>query len=58
MMVAIYRPNRVCSTKITKTNVQMGRVDGYNPQNTRKDGAFTWTDIHVKDLKSSVAPGN
>lgn len=35
---------------------KMGRVDGYNPQNTRKDGAFTWTDTHVKDLKSSVAP--
>ncbi|XWS13818.1 hypothetical protein CRYUN_Cryun36dG0071100 [Craigia yunnanensis] len=37
---------------------KMGRVDGYNPQNTRKDGAFTWTDIHENDLKSSVAPGN
>ncbi|XVF62913.1 hypothetical protein PTKIN_Ptkin09bG0046700 [Pterospermum kingtungense] len=35
---------------------KMGRVDGYNPQNTRKEGAFTWTDTHVKDLKSSVAP--
>ncbi|KAA3454516.1 Actin-related protein 9 [Gossypium australe] len=33
---------------------KMGRADGYNPQNTRKDGAFTWTDTHVKDLDSSV----
>ncbi|XVE81792.1 hypothetical protein DITRI_Ditri15bG0094500 [Diplodiscus trichospermus] len=37
---------------------KMGRVDGYNPQNTRKDGAFTWTDIRLKDLKSSEAPGS
>ncbi|KAK6254785.1 hypothetical protein SCA6_016090 [Theobroma cacao] len=35
---------------------KMGRVDGYNLQNTRKDVAFTWTDIHVKDIHSSVAP--
>ncbi|KAK5805076.1 actin-related protein 9 [Gossypium arboreum] len=33
---------------------KMGRVDGYNPQNPRKDGAFTWTDTHAKDLDSSV----
>ncbi|TYH55830.1 hypothetical protein ES332_D09G263400v1 [Gossypium tomentosum] len=36
---------------------KMGRVDGYNPQNTRKDGAFTWTYTHVKDLNSSVPQG-
>lgn len=36
----------------------MGRVDGYNPQNTRKDGAFTWTDTHLKDLNSSVPQGD
>ncbi|OMO95527.1 Actin-related protein [Corchorus olitorius] len=34
---------------------KMGRVDGFNYQNTRKDVPFTWTDIQVNDLNSTVA---
>ncbi|KAI6693458.1 hypothetical protein NL676_021168 [Syzygium grande] len=27
---------------------KMGRVDGYNPQNVRKDSVFAWTDVYEK----------
>ena len=37
---------------------QMGRVDGYNPQNNRKDIAFSWTDVYEKEPTSSVASGS
>ncbi|GKV18994.1 hypothetical protein SLEP1_g29295 [Rubroshorea leprosula] len=33
---------------------KMGRIDGYNPINARKDTAFTWTDVYVKDQNSSM----
>ncbi|PQM40974.1 actin-related protein 9 [Prunus yedoensis var. nudiflora] len=32
---------------------KMGRVDGYNPQNNRKEPAFDWTDVYEKDPSSS-----
>lgn len=38
--------------------VQMGRVDGYNPQSGRKETAFTWTDIYEKEPTSSLPLGN
>ncbi|XP_062108131.1 actin-related protein 9 [Humulus lupulus] len=31
---------------------KMGRVDGFNPQNSRKDTAFDWTNVHEKNVKS------
>ncbi|XP_031275648.1 actin-related protein 9 [Pistacia vera] len=33
---------------------KMGRVDGYNPQSSRKDSAFNWTNVYVKESTSSV----
>lgn len=33
----------------------MGRVDGYNPQNNRRDAAFSWTDVYEKNPNSSSA---
>ena len=38
--------------------MQMGRVDGYNPQSGRKETAFTWTDIFEKETTSSLPLGN
>lgn len=35
----------------------MGRVDGYNPQNGRKDTAFNWTDVYDKNLNAISATG-
>ncbi|PON98718.1 Actin-related protein [Trema orientale] len=34
---------------------KMGRVDGFNPQNSRKDSAFNWTNVYEKKLNSSSA---
>ncbi|KAF8016430.1 hypothetical protein BT93_H1825 [Corymbia citriodora subsp. variegata] len=33
---------------------KMGRVDGYNPQNARKDSAFAWTDVFEKQSSALV----
>lgn len=41
-----------------EADVQMGRVDGYNPQNSRKEPAFDWTDVYEKDPSSSSSLGN
>lgn len=40
-----------------KIVVQMARVDGYNPPNTRKDTAFSWANIFEKKPDSSLASG-
>lgn len=40
------------------TDVQMGRIDGNNPQNSRKEAAFDWTDVYEKDSTTSSALGN
>ncbi|KAK2647238.1 hypothetical protein Ddye_022433 [Dipteronia dyeriana] len=37
---------------------KMGRVDGYNLQNNRKDIAFSWTDVYEKEPTSSLASGS
>ncbi|KAL6194815.1 hypothetical protein ACLB2K_035890 [Fragaria x ananassa] len=34
---------------------KMGRIDGNNPQNSRKEAAFDWTDVYGKDSNSSPA---
>ncbi|KAB2599801.1 actin-related protein 9 [Pyrus ussuriensis x Pyrus communis] len=34
---------------------KMGRVDGLNPQNSRKDTSFDWTDVYQKEPSSSSA---
>ncbi|TQE01132.1 hypothetical protein C1H46_013271 [Malus baccata] len=34
---------------------KMGRVDGLNPQNSRKDTSFDWTDVYKKEPSSSSA---
>ncbi|KAF4380509.1 hypothetical protein G4B88_011755 [Cannabis sativa] len=34
---------------------KMGRVDGFNPHNNRKDTAFDWTNVHEKNVKSPAA---
>lgn len=36
----------------------MGRVDGYNPHNSKKETAFTWTDVYEKEPNSSLPLGN
>ncbi|KAL3727053.1 hypothetical protein ACJRO7_031888 [Eucalyptus globulus] len=33
---------------------KMGRVDGYNPQNVRKDSVFAWTDVNEKQSSTLV----
>ncbi|KAI6693439.1 hypothetical protein NL676_021149 [Syzygium grande] len=33
---------------------KMGRVDGYNPQNVRKDSVFAWTDVYEKQSSTPV----
>ena len=38
--------------------LQMGRADGHNMHNGKKDTVFTWTDVHERDPTSSVAVGN
>lgn len=38
--------------------VQMGRVDGHNMHNGKKDTVFSWTDVHEKDPTLSMAVGN
>lgn len=35
----------------------MGRIDGNNPQNSRKEAAFDWTDVYGKDSNSSPVVG-
>lgn len=35
----------------------MGRVDGYNSQNSKRDVAFSWTNIYEKESTSSSALG-
>lgn len=37
--------------------LQMGRADGHNMYNGKKDTVFTWTDVHEKDSTSSAAVG-
>ncbi|XP_048333184.2 actin-related protein 9 isoform X1 [Ziziphus jujuba] len=37
---------------------KMGRVDGYNPPNTRKDAAFNWTDVYEKNMNSTSVSEN
>lgn len=44
--------------KWLKLFVQMGRVDGYNPPNSRKDTAFNWTDVYEKNPNSTLVSGN
>ncbi|KAF3456836.1 hypothetical protein FNV43_RR01490 [Rhamnella rubrinervis] len=34
---------------------KMGRVDGYNPHNGRKDAAFNWTDVYERNLNPPSA---
>ncbi|XP_024026314.1 actin-related protein 9 isoform X5 [Morus notabilis] len=34
---------------------KMVRVDGFNPQNSRKESAFVWTDVYEKNAASSSA---
>ncbi|KAI6693465.1 hypothetical protein NL676_021175 [Syzygium grande] len=34
---------------------KMGRVDGYNPQNVRKDSVFAWTDVYEKQSSALIA---
>lgn len=36
----------------------MGRVDGLNPQNSRKDTSFDWTDVYQEEPSSSSALGH
>ncbi|XP_024026310.1 actin-related protein 9 isoform X2 [Morus notabilis] len=36
---------------------KMVRVDGFNPQNSRKESAFVWTDVYEKNAASSSATG-
>lgn len=38
--------------------MQMGRIDGNNPQNSRKEAAFDWTDVYEKDSTTASALGN
>lgn len=40
-----------------KAVLQMVRVDGFNPQNSRKETAFVWTDVYEKNAASSSATG-
>lgn len=40
------------------TDKQMGRVDGYNPQSTRRDTPFTLTNVYDKDPSLSFASGD
>ncbi|KAK7816964.1 actin-related protein 9 [Quercus suber] len=37
---------------------KMGRVDGYNPHNNKKETAFTWTDVYEKEPNSSLPLGS
>lgn len=37
---------------------KMGRVDGYNPHNSKKETAFTWTDVYEKEPNSSLPLGS
>lgn len=37
--------------------VQMGRVDGYNPQNSRKDSPFSWTNVYEEESTASMEQG-
>lgn len=47
-----------CSVlKWLKLFVQMGRVDGYNPHNGRKETTFNWTDVYERNLNPSSASG-
>ena len=39
------------------TDVQMGRTDGNNPQSSRKESAFEWTDVYEKESNLSSALG-
>lgn len=35
--------------------LQTARIDGYNLQNSRKDTAFTWTDVYEKNPNISLS---
>lgn len=37
--------------------LQMGRVDAFNQQNSRKDVAFSWTNVYEKEPTPSTALG-
>uniref|UniRef100_A0A2N9GTC1 Actin-related protein 9 n=1 Tax=Fagus sylvatica TaxID=28930 RepID=A0A2N9GTC1_FAGSY len=37
---------------------KMGRVDGYNPQHSRKETAFPWTDVNEKEPTSFLPLGS
>lgn len=39
------------------TGLQIGRVDGHNMHNGKKDSVFSWTDVHERDPTSPMAAG-
>lgn len=39
-------------------NMQMGRVDGHNPPSSRKDTAFTWTNVYETNPTSVTEEGD
>ncbi|KAF8023606.1 hypothetical protein BT93_F0955 [Corymbia citriodora subsp. variegata] len=49
-----YTSSEEASSAIQALDGQMGRVDGYNPQNARKDSAFAWTDVFEKQSSALV----